>query len=101
MASVFGSYTNSWKSLDYVAGWFMKAANYGQHTNSVSAFVSTKSINEGQQVPIIWPLIWNVNQEILFAHSPFQWNNLASNNAGVTVVIIGMATKSKKTKTLD
>ena len=100
LAYVFEHYTESWKSLDYVAGWFLKAAIYGQNTNTATAFVSTKSINEGQQVPIIWPLIWNFDQEIYFAQTPFQWNNLASNNAGVTVIIVGLRTKSKRAKTL-
>jgi len=41
---VFGERARSWKSLDYVAGWFMKAADYGMHTKSSAAFVATNSI---------------------------------------------------------
>ncbi|MCK5556460.1 MAG: class I SAM-dependent DNA methyltransferase, partial [Alphaproteobacteria bacterium] len=56
LKSIFGHRTKTWKSLDYVAGWFMKVADYGTHTNAVAAFVSTNSICQGQQVPILWPL---------------------------------------------
>tara|TARA_R110000787_G_scaffold13751_5_gene42871 strand:- start:28099 stop:30876 length:2778 start_codon:yes stop_codon:yes gene_type:complete len=88
---IFESRTKSWKSLDYVAGWFMKAADYGKHTPCVSAFVSTNSICQGQQVPILWPLIFDAGHEITFAHTSFKWANLASHNAGVTVVIVGIS----------
>lgn len=88
---IFEGKTKSWKSLDYVAGWFMKAAEYGSHTPTSSAFVSTNSICQGQQVPILWPVIFETDHEIHFAHTSFKWANLASHNAGVTVAIIGIA----------
>ena len=88
---VFGGTTNKWKSLDYVAGWFMKAANYGVHTKSVAAFVSTNSICQGRQVDTLWRLIAGTEHEVTFAHTSFKWANLASHNAGVTVVIIGIS----------
>lgn len=91
LEQIFGKRTKSWKSLDYVAGWFMKAADYGKKTGSSSAFVSTNSICQGQQVPILWPLIFALNYEISFAHTSFKWANLAAHNAGVTVAIIGVA----------
>jgi hypothetical protein len=90
LRAVFDGRTSQWKSLDYVAGWFMKAADYGQHTPAVSAFVSTNSICQGQQVPILWPLIFKSGHEIAFAHTSFKWANLASHNAGVTVAIVGL-----------
>lgn len=77
--------------LDYVAGWFIKAADYGTHTNATAAFVSTNSICQGQQVPILWPLIFKTGHQIAFAHTSFKWANLASHKAGVTVVIVGMS----------
>ena len=89
--SIFESLTKKWKSLDYVCGWFMKAANYGIQTEAAAAFVSTNSICQGQQVPILWPLIFETGHEISFAHTSFKWSNLASHNAGVTVVIIGLS----------
>src|SRR5690606_33535026 len=88
---IFEGRTKSWKSLDYVAGWFMKAADFGMCTKSVAAFVSTNSICQGQQVPILWPLILQTKHEIAFAHTSFKWANLASHNAGVTVVIVGIS----------
>jgi hypothetical protein len=88
---IFDGRTKSWKSLDYVAGWFMKAADYGKHTRSAAAFVSTNSICQGQQVPILWPLIFQTGHEISFAYTSFKWANLASHNAGVTVAIIGIS----------
>ncbi|NBB81527.1 MAG: lactate dehydrogenase, partial [Verrucomicrobia bacterium] len=85
---------NGWKSLDYVAGWFVKAAEYGKKTPCVSAFVATNSINQGQQVPILWPFIVSTGHHIGFAHTSFKWSNLASKNAGVTVAIIGLRHES-------
>jgi len=97
---IFESRTKSWKSLDYVAGWFMKAADYGCHTPSISAFVSTNSICQGQQVSILWPLIFGAGRKIIFAHTSFKWANLANHNAGVTVVIVGIGDSSLKVRRL-
>lgn len=97
---IFDSRTKSWKSLDYVAGWFMKATDYGKSTPCVSAFVSTNSICQGQQVPILWPLIFDAGHEIAFAHTSFKWANLASHNAGVTVVIVGLSNQKGSVKRL-
>lgn len=90
LKAIFDKRTKNWKSLDYVAGWFMKAADYGVQSNAAAAFVSTNSICQGQQVPILWPLIFATGHEIAFAHTSFKWANLASHNAGVTVVIVGI-----------
>lgn len=100
LKEIFKDKTDSWKSLDYVTGWFMKAAEYGKHTNAASAFVSTNSVCQGQQVPILWPLIFKTGHEIAFAHTSFKWNNLASYNAGVTVVIVGMSNHAGKVRRL-
>ncbi len=100
LQAIFDHRTKSWKSLDYVAGWFMKAADYGTQTNAVAAFVSTNSICQGQQVPIIWPLIFKTGHEIAFAHTSFKWANLASNKAGVTVVIVGISNHAGKLRQL-
>ena len=97
---IFDGVVKDWKSLDYVAGWFMKAAEYGEHANSVTAFVSTNSICQGQSVPILWPYILGNGHEIKFAHTSFKWSNLASNNAGVTVAIIGISKKATRAKKL-
>jgi hypothetical protein len=78
----------------------MKAAEYGIATKGASALVSTNSICQGQQVPILWPLIFKTGHQIAFAHTSFKWANLAAHNAGVTVVIVGIATNTGKSRRL-
>jgi hypothetical protein len=92
LGALFDGRVKNWKSLDYVAGWFLKAADYGTHTPSSAAFVATNSICQGQQVPTLWPEIFVTGNVIVFAHTSFKWANLASHNAGVTVVIVGIST---------
>lgn len=98
MESIFNCKINNWKSLDYVAGWIMKASEFGEKTNCSSAFVTTNSICQGRQVASLWQPILQKNQDIFFAHLSFKWSNLASKNAGVTVVIIGLKNSTKEQK---
>ncbi len=100
LKAIFDGRARNWKSLDYVSGWFMKAADYGTHAQAAAAFVSTNSICQGQQVPILWPLIFETGHEIFFAHTSFKWANLASHNAGVTVAIIGISNHPGKLRSL-
>ena len=100
LGAIFEVRSKNWKSLDYVAGWFMKAADYGTQTNSVAAFVSTNSICQGRQVETLWSLVLATGHEIVFAHTSFKWANLASHNAGVTVVIVGISNQAHRTKRL-
>jgi hypothetical protein len=100
LKAIFEERTTAWKSLDYVAGWFMKAADYGTRTNAAAAFVATNSICQGQHVPLLWPLIFDTGHEISFAHTSFKWANLASHKAGVTVVIVGISNHPGKTRRL-
>lgn len=100
LKAIFDGRVTSWKSLDYVSGWFMKAADYGTKTTTTAAFVSTNSICQGLQVPILWPAIFDTGHEIVFAHTSFKWANLASNNAGVTVAIVGIGIKPKTSRRL-
>jgi hypothetical protein len=100
LGAIFDKRVKNWKSLDYVAGWFIKAADYGTKTQAAAAFVSTNSICQGQQVPILWPSIFQTNNQIVFAHTSFKWANLASHNAGVTVVIVGISSTTGITKRL-
>ncbi|EMR0512956.1 class I SAM-dependent DNA methyltransferase [Stenotrophomonas maltophilia] len=88
---IFGKLTKTWRSLDLVACWFKLAASYFQATEGAFAFVSTNSICQGEQVPILWPMIYESGMDIRFAHTSFKWANLASHNAGVTVVIVGVS----------
>lgn len=98
LEAIFKHRCTGWKSLDYVAGWFMKAADYGGYTKAVSAFVSTNSICQGAQVPLLWPLVLSSGHEINFAFHSFNWSNLASHNAGVTVVIVGITNSGQAEK---
>jgi len=100
LGAVFAHRTKNYKALDYVAAWFMKAADYGTKTSTVAAFVATNSICQGQQVAFLWPLIFKTGHEIVFAHTSFKWTNLASHNAGVTVVIIGISAHAGKSPKL-
>lgn len=87
--------------LDYVAGWYIKAAKYIQGTITKAAFVSTNSIVQGEQTSILWnPMINKYGVKIHFAHRTFQWKNEAKGNAAVYCVIIGFANFDTKTKYL-
>lgn len=90
LANIFAKHTTSYGSLDYVAGWVFKAAEYGISVPSRFAFVTTNSIFQGGQVPVLWPIIFGLGYQIRFAFPSFKWSNLASNNAGVTVSIAGL-----------
>lgn len=86
---VFNKYKVS-KVLDYIAVWFYKGAKYIENTKSSCAFVSTNSICQGEQVGILWPLIFNHKVEISFAVTSFKWTNNAKGQAGVTCAIVGV-----------
>ncbi len=100
LKALFSSLTKTWKILDYVSGWFIKAADYIELTKSAAAFVSTNSICQGQHVPALWPLIYQKHCHISFAHTSFKWANLASHNAGVTVAIIAISSDAQNQKWL-
>ncbi|MGI9338798.1 MAG: DNA methyltransferase [Gammaproteobacteria bacterium] len=90
MAELFGDVRGA-GVLDYVAAWYMKAANYMRGTDIVCAFVSTNSIVQGEQVAPLWKTLYGEEVRIHFAHRTFQWTNEARGIAHVHVVIIGFA----------
>lgn len=100
VAHVFERHTKTWRSLDLVACWFRRASDFLLKTQGAFSLVSTNSICQGEQVPILWPMIYQNQQEIRFAHTSFKWTNLAAHNAGVTVVIVGVGPKSSVKKRL-
>ena len=100
MEFVFGHRGVKHGYIDFVGCWFMKAADYGMKVSSAYAFVTTNSLCQGHQVPLIWPLILGTGHQIVFAYTSFKWANLASNNAGVTVAIIGIAREQKNARKL-
>ena len=80
------------KNIDYVAGWYIKAAQLITGTEIKCAFVSTNSITQGEQVAAVWkPLFENYGIHIEFAHRTFRWDSEASIKAHVHCVIIGFS----------
>ena len=78
--------------VDYVACWYFKAAMLIQNTNIHTAFVSTNSITQGEQVASVWkPLYDRFGVHIDFAHRTFRWDSEASIKAHVHCVIIGFS----------
>jgi hypothetical protein len=78
--------------LDYVTGWYIKAAKYIQNTKIKVAFVSTNSIVQGEQTSILWGQMLNKYKiKIHFAHRTFKWSNEAKGNAAVYCIIVGFA----------
>lgn len=100
LQSAFAGRTKDVLSLDYVSGWFVKAADHIAQTGSRAAFVSTNSINQGIQVPSLWPALFRLGIGIEFAYQPFKWANLANRNAGVSVTVIGLACLNSGAKRL-
>jgi hypothetical protein len=91
LAGVFAPLLKRWGNLDYVAAWVFKAALFMQSTEASCAFVTTNTICQGGQVPILWPEIFSRGVRMHFAHTSFKWANLASRNAGITVIIVGLS----------
>ena len=90
IACLFNGVKNA-GNLDYVTGWYKKAADYIKDTTIRCAFVSTNSICQGQQVPILWPLLFSQGIHIDFAHQTFKWSNEARGNAAVYCIIVGFS----------
>lgn len=101
LANAWVKFPHLAKITDYVSGWIARYLDYAEKVpDAVAAFVTTNSICQGQQASEIWPVAFARGIEIRFAHTPFHWSNLASHNAGVTVIIIGLGCKSTKSKQL-
>lgn len=78
--------------IDYVAGWYFKAAAMMLDSNIRAAFVSTNSITQGEQVASVWkPLRERFNIHIDFARRTFRWDSEASDKARVHCVIVGFS----------
>ncbi|MDZ7477448.1 DNA methyltransferase, partial [Stenotrophomonas pavanii] len=95
MANAWAKHPRLAKTTDFVTGWFARFFDYAdQVPDAVAAFVATNSVCQGQQAIDVWPVAFDRGYEIRFAHTSFKWANLASNNAGVTVVVVGLGKKS-------
>ena len=87
--------------IDYVSGWYFKAAQLMHGTNIRTAFVSTNSITQGEQVAGVWkPLYERFGIHIDFAHRTFRWDSEASLKAHVHCVIVGFSEAPSKDKTI-
>ncbi len=98
--------------LDFVAAWYVKAANYitsprplagegsGERARTRCAFVSTNSISQGEQVGVLWGWLLSKGMHIHFAHRTFQWSNEARGMAAVHCVIIGFGAFDVDKKTI-
>lgn len=89
LQDVFQGRFEKWGLLDYVCAWFFKAHEYAKHTDTRFAFVATNSIAQGQHVSFFWKPLFADGLRIAFAVRSFKWSNLAKNDAGVTVAIVG------------
>jgi len=98
LGRLVSSRVKGWKALDYVAGWLLKASHYSKYCDASIAFVTTNSICQGLQAAILWPLIFADGLRINFAHTSFKWSNLASHNAGVSVIVVGLGAAPTQTK---
>lgn len=90
MQEVFSGF-KSLGTLDFVACWFWKGAQYIKNSRAELALVSTNSICQGEQVATLWPPIFSLGLKIHFAYPTFSWSNNARDKAAVHVVIVGLS----------
>lgn len=90
LIEVFGGSKNC-GNVDYVAGWYIKTADYVSNHPIRCAFVSTNSICQGEQVANVWKPLYDKNIRIDFAYDTFRWNNEANDQAHVFCVIVGFS----------
>lgn len=87
--------------IDYVAGWYFKAAEMMQNTFIRTAFVSTNSICQGEQVASVWkPLYERFGIHIDFAWRTFKWASESNEQAHVHVIIVGFSNNAVTDKFL-
>ena len=101
MESIFAAKFSTWKSFDYILGFFQKAREFIEKSHSSAAFVTTNSVCQGEQVYRFWPHCIKDGVRISFAITSFKWANLASKNAGVSVCIVGIAKNPKIARLYD
>ena len=84
--------------LDFVSGWYFKAADFIYNTNIDCAFVSTNSICQGQQAVAIWKPLIGRGLKIQFAHRTFVWDSEAQQKAKVHCIIVGFSYVNRREK---
>lgn len=95
MYRIFG--TPQIGSVDFSATWLLLASRYISNTTSEAAFTLTNSVCQGEQVKTTWTKIFRDNNQIKFAYRSFKWKNNSDERTGVSVVIIGLNSKIKRT----
>lgn len=98
LINVFGKKIKGIGNLDYVSGWYRKSVSILQDTCIKAAFVSTNSITQGEQVPVLWKELIDLGIKINFAYTTFRWDSEATLKAHVHCVIIGFSCKDNKDK---
>ena len=89
LLNIFGSKWKNAGNLDYVSCWYKKSADIMKGTDISAALVSTNSITQGEQVPILWKSLFDQGININFAHKTFRWDSESNSKAHVHCVIIG------------
>ena len=98
--NLFGKQVKGVGNLDYVTGWYKKASDYIKQTSIHCAFVSTNSITQGEQPPVLWKALNENEIAIDFAYRTFRWDSEAKIKAHVHCVIIGFSVMPPKWKRL-
>lgn len=88
------------KDLDYIALWFVKAADYIRGSKAEVSFVTTNSVSQGDHVALMFPMLFEMGLEIGYAYTSFKWENNARRNAGVSVAVINLRNKRSRQKYL-
>ena len=83
-------------NLDYVSGWYMRAAQYIADHEITAAFVSTNSICQGEQATLLWQRLFEMGFHIDFAHETFRWTSETKGGAHVFVVIVGFSKQDRE-----
>ncbi len=100
LINVFGTKWKNIGNLDYVCGWYKKAADFMRGTAIKTALVSTNSICQGEQVANLWEPLMQDGIVINFAHRTFRWDSEAKIKAHVHCIIVGFSYEDKKGKVL-
>ena len=98
LIEVFGAKWKNIGNMDYVCGWYKKAADLMRGTAIKTALVSTNSICQGEQVANLWQPLMQDGIVIDFAHRTFRWDSEAALKAHVHCIIVGFSFNDKKNK---
>lgn len=96
LLEVYGKGISGVGNMDYVTGWYIKASEYMRGTSITAAFVSTNSITQGEQPPVLWSKLSQYGTNIIFAYRTFVWASEANDKAHVHCVIVGFTTAATR-----